>query len=302
MKVLVAHTLPPAATPERRIQWEFDLGEAAEAVGSALSGAVIRGVRGLPGEFAQLVAAHRPEVVFNLCEAPLGRPELEADAAASWEALGVPFTGARSATIELCRVKDRVNAVLAAAAIPVPAGGTFPCVVKPAEEDGSAWIGRNSICRDPAELGLALGRLPARALVEAFIPGREFAVSAWGADQPEHFSIGETVFANGLELITYDAKWVPESADFRDSPISYSTEIAPALRDALVKTTILVWSAVRGHGYMRVDARLDERGIPHVLDVNPNPALGRSGGIRDAARAAGWSWERFVAAQVGWAR
>jgi D-alanine-D-alanine ligase len=302
VKVLVAHTLPPEAAPERRIPWEFDLGESAEAVGSALPGAVICGIRGLPGEYARLVDVHRPDAVFNLCEAPLGRPELEAEAAAAWEALGVPFTGARSATIELCRVKDRVNAVLASAAVPVPASGTFPCVVKPAEEDGSAWIGRHSICRDQGELALALGRLPGRALVEAFIPGREFAVSAWGSGRPEHFSIGETVFANGLELITYDAKWVPESPDFRDSPVSYSTEIAPGLRDALGETAARVWSAVRGHGYMRVDVRLDESGIPHVLDVNPNPALGRSGGIRDAARAAGWSWERFVAAQVGWAR
>jgi D-alanine-D-alanine ligase-like ATP-grasp enzyme len=52
---------------------------------------------------------------------------------------------------------------------------------------------------------------------------------------------------------------------------------------------------------MRVDARLDESGVPHVLDVNPNPALGRSGGIRDAALAAGWTWERFVRAQLDWA-
>ncbi len=302
MRVLVAHTLPPEAAPERRIQWEFDLGEAAEAVASALPGAVIQAIFGHPGDYAELVDLHRPDVVFNLCEAPLGRSALEAEAAASWEALGVPFTGARSATIELCRVKDRVNSVLAAAAIPVPASGTFPCVVKPAEEDGSAWIGRNSICRDPGELSEALGRLPGRALVEAFIPGREFAVSAWGADRPEHFSIGETVFANGLELITYDAKWAPDSSDFRDSPISYATEIAQDLRATLLETALLAWSAVRGHGYMRVDARLDKSGVPHVLDVNPNPALGRSGGIRDAALAVGWSWERFVAAQVGWAR
>jgi D-alanine-D-alanine ligase len=239
--------------------------------------------------------------VFNLCEAPLGRPELEEHAAQLWASLGVPFTGARGATLALCRVKDRVNARLAAEGVPVPASGTFPCVVKPAEEDGSAWIHRDSVCRDEEELRRAVGRIPARPLVEAFIPGREFAVSVWGGDRAEHFSIGETVFANGLELITYEAKWAPQSSDYRDSPVSYATGIDDGLRAALVGTAARVWSAVRARGYLRVDARLDGSGVPHVLDVNPNPALGRSGGIRDAAAAAGWGWERFVRAQVGWA-
>ena len=301
MKVLVAHTLPPATGAGSRIPGEFDLHEAAAAVGSALPGAVTRAGEGREEEFAELVREHRPDVVFNLCEAPLGRPELEAHAAALWQSLGVRFTGARSPTLALCRVKDRVNALLAAAGIPVPGSGSFPCMVKPAEEDGSAWIFRGSICRDPEELRLAIGRVPARALVEAFIPGREFAVSVWGGDRAEHVSIGETVFANGLELVTYEAKWLPESSDYRDSPISYSTGIDPELRGALTETAARVWSAVGARGYMRVDARLDESGVPRVLDVNPNPALGQSGGIRDAAIAAGWPWERFVRAQVDWA-
>jgi len=137
--------------------------------------------------------------------------------------------------------------------------------------------------------------------VEEFIPGREFAVSAWGRDSAEHVAIGETVFANGLELVTYEAKWIPESSDYRDSPVSYSTAIDAGLRRELVETARRVWSAVGGRGYMRVDARLDNSGVARVLDVNPNPALARSGGIRAASGAAGWAWERFVRAQVDWA-
>jgi D-alanine-D-alanine ligase len=183
MKVLVAHTLAPEAGAAGRIPGEFDLCEAAETVASALPGAVTRGIEGRDEEFAGLVREHAPDVVFNLCEAPLGRPDLEAHAADLWRSLGVRFTGTGGRALALCRVKDRVNAVLAAAGVPVPGKGTFPCLVKPAEEDGSAWIGRDSVCRDEGELRLALGRMPGRALVEAFIPGREFAVSAWGGDR-----------------------------------------------------------------------------------------------------------------------
>ncbi len=56
-------------------------------------------VAGVRGEVAELLATltfHRPDVVFNLCEAPLGRPGLEAHAAALLEWLKIPFTGARS--------------------------------------------------------------------------------------------------------------------------------------------------------------------------------------------------------------
>lgn len=301
MRVIVAHTLPPARGAAGRIPGEFDLNEAAGEVAAALPGAATRGIEGRDEEFARLVAEHRPDVVFNLCEAPLGRPDLEPRAAELWRLLGVRCTGACASTLELCRVKDRVKAVLASAGIPVPAAGSFPCVVKPAEEDGSAWIGRDSVCRDEEQLRLAVGRMPGRALVEEFIPGREFAVSAWGRDGAEHLAIGETVFANGLELVTYEAKWIPESSDYRDSPVSYSTAIDAGLRRELVETARRVWSAVGGRGYMRVDARLDHSGVARVLDVNPNPALARSGGIRAAAGAAGWAWERFVRAQVDWA-
>jgi D-alanine-D-alanine ligase len=301
MKVLVVHTDPPVSGRPGRLRDEFDLGEAAHAVVSALPGSVARGIAGWDEELRAVIAEHRPDVVFNLCEAPLGRPDLEAHAAAQLEALGVRFTGARGPTLELCRVKDRVNAVLSAAGIPVPGMGIFPCVVKPAEEDGSAWIWRDSLCRNPRELNIALCRMPSRALVEEFIPGREFAVSIWGGDEPACFSIGETLFGNGLQLITYDAKWLPESSDYHDSPVSYATEIANDLRMALASNASRVWSAVGARGYLRVDQRLDASGLPRVLDVNPNPALGSSGGIRSAAAAAGGGWDRFVRSQVEWA-
>jgi len=301
MKVVVAHTLAPSSPPDGRIPDEFDLGDACEAVISVVPGAIAQGIEGHDDEFANLVREHRPGVVFNLCEAPLGRPDREAHAASRWQSLGVRFTGARGATLELCRVKDRVNALLSACGIASPGRGSFPCLVKPAEEDGSAWIRRDSVCRGKEELKLALARVPTRALVEEFIPGREFAVSVWGGGQPEYFSVGETVFTNGLELITYDAKWMPGSADYIESPVSYATEVSAELRGTLEETAGSVWRAVGAHGYLRVDVRLNDAGVPYVLDVNPNPALGGSGGIRAAAEAVGWSWERFVTAQINWA-
>jgi D-alanine-D-alanine ligase len=301
MKVLVLHTLPPHSAASGRTVGEFDLNAAAANVAGVLPGSVIAGVRGEVREVMELLELHQPDVVFNACEAPLGRTDREAQVAALLELLGVRFTGCGSETLALCRRKDRTNAVLDAAGVPVPRAGVFPCIVKPADEDGSAGIFADSICESPEALARARARMAGRAIVQEFLRGREFAVALWGRDTPEYFSIGETRFLNGLRLITYAAKWDLESRDFADSPMDYNLPLDPSLRDALVAAASGAWRAVEARGYIRVDIRLDRAETPFVLDVNPNPELGPGVGICRAVQEAGWTWERFVRQQVEWA-
>ncbi len=301
MKVLVLHTLPPDTAAHGRTVGEFDLDAAACNVAGALPGAVVAGVHGEVREVMALVELHQPDVVFNVCEAPLGRIDREAQIAALLELLGVPFTGCGSETLALCRRKDRAGAVLAAAGVPVPRSGVFPCIVKPAGEDGSAGISADSVCASPEALTRARARLAGPVIIQEFLSGREFAIALWGRDWPEFYSIGETRFLNGLRLITYAAKWDLESRDFADSPLDYNMPLDPPLRDALLAAARGAWCAVEASGYIRVDIRLDEAGVPYVLDVNPNPELGPGVGICRAVQEAGWTWERFVRQQVEWA-
>lgn len=301
-KVLVIHTLPPMELAAGRITGEFDLHAVARGIAACLPGeAAIAGVRGTPAEMLELLDRHRPEVVFNACEAPLGRPELEAHVAALLEWAGIRFTGARSETLALCRRKDRTRAVLAAHGVPVPPTDGFPCIVKPMDDDGSAGMDPASICRNAAELAVARRRLPGRVLVERFLPGREFAVALWGRTEPDHASIGETIFYDGLQLITYAAKWDRDHPDFDNAVIQYDHPRAPALEAAVLETARAAWRAVEGHGYLRIDIRLDEAGEPFVLDVNPNPEVGPWAGMCRAVQEAGWRWEDFIRRQVEWA-
>jgi D-alanine-D-alanine ligase len=301
MKVLVVHTLPAEAVPPGRDAGEFDLSEAAQNIASVLPHAVVAGVRGTAAEVLDLLAAHRPDVVFNACEAPLGRPDLEPNIAALMELLGIRFTGSSSATLSLCRRKDRTHAVLAAMGVPVPRRNIFPCIVKPAGEDGSAGIHAGSICEDAAGLAAARAQLAGPVVIEEYLPGREFVVALWGRTSPDHVSIAETLFRNGLRLNTYASKWDIESEDFANSPICYDLELKPALREAVVAAARGAWAAVEARGYMRVDLRLNDAGAPFVLDVNPNPELGPGVGICRAVQEVGWSWERFVRQQIEWA-
>jgi len=306
MRVLVLHTVPPEVTGPDRTADEFDLGEAAANVSSALPEAPVCSVRGEAREILDLLDLHQPEVVFNLCEAPLGRPDLEPHAAALLEWLGVRFTGCGSETLALCRRKNLVNSVLQLAGVAVPATvdpsrPVFPCIVKPAAEDGSAGLDLHSVCDGPQDLAQAMARLGSDALVQEFLPGREFAVSLWGRSQPDHVSIGETVFQHGLRLITYRAKWRVESAEFADTPLFYDSEITPALREAIIRLASGAWRAVGARHAIRVDVRLDAGGTPRVLDVNPNPEIGPGVGICRAVQEAGWLWRDFIRTLVDWA-
>jgi D-alanine-D-alanine ligase len=296
------HTLPPDACGERRRPEEFALHDAAEHVASVLEHAVVAAVRGEPAEIFRLVEEQRPDVIFNLCEAPLGRPGLEAHAAALFEWMGVTFTGSGSETLALCRDKPRINALLAAHGVAVPRDGVFPAIVKPADEDGSAGIDADSVCEDADAVERVRARWPGRVLVQEFAPGREFAVALWGGKTPEHVSIGETLFRNGFKLNTYSSKWDTDSRDYADSPLDYTTDIDASLRKSLVAAARGAWHAAGIFGYVRVDIRCNAHGVPLVLDVNPNPAIGQGIGICRAVEEAGWTWESFVRRQVEWAR
>ena len=53
-----------------------------------------------------------------------------------------------------------------------------------------------------------------------------------------------------------------------------------------------------GEGYSRVDVRLSQRGVPYVIDVNPNPDLSPDAGLARQASVAGWSYQDLIATIV----
>ena len=300
VKLLVLYTTAPEAQSER-VPIEFSVTAAAECVASSIPGSAIQGIAGEMREVVAAIERHQPDLIFNCCEAPLGRPDREPHVAALFEWLGVPFTGSGSECLALCRRKDRVNALLAAAGIAVPRrGGGFPCIVKPADEDGSYGIWTGSICENNTEVERARSYLNGRVLVEEFLPGREFPVSLWGATTPEYLSLAETQFQGGMRLRTYFAKW-HGGFEHRNTLVVYESVIEPSLRKAIGDIARAAWETVEARGYLRVDIRLDADGGPCVLDVNPNPEIAPGCGLHQAVVEAGWEWPRFIQKQIEWA-
>ena len=128
-------------------QWELCIADDCStdpAVHAVLDDAVLVGVRGEAHEVLAALHDHRPDVVFNLCEAPLGSPRLEPHAAALLEWLGVRHTGSGSETLALARPIGRMVSPLSLQPrVPIEGrfiyGGVADRLVNPRDQVMRLW-------------------------------------------------------------------------------------------------------------------------------------------------------------------
>ncbi len=187
-----------------------------------------------------------------------------------------------------------------------------PWILKPAYEDASLGLDGDAVCAT-REAALAratelLRRFPGQPLVvERYLPGRELNVSLLAAprrdqrdqrdprDQPHPpmvLPVAEIEFEDyppGMpRIVGYEAKWQPESFAYTHTVRRFPREAAeaPLLAEAR-RLALAAWHACGLSGYGRVDLRLDEHGVPHVLEVNANPCLAADAGFMAAAEEAG---------------
>lgn len=247
------------------------------------------------------------DVVFNLCEGVGGDSANEVRVAGMIELLGLPMTGCTAETLGLARRKDRVNAILRDAGVPVPDWACvnvdrrklywdkFPAIVKPAAEDASIGITQQSVARNRRELAKAIDAAEGfnQVLVQRFIEGREFNVGIVGNVL---LPINEIDFtdmpADAWAMLSYAAKWDVGSAEDLGSQPMCPAEITDEQRDQLYDLGLEAWRVVEGRGYGRVDFRMDAEGNFYVLEVNPNPDLGA--GLKHMAQAHGWEFPQLI--------
>jgi D-alanine-D-alanine ligase len=151
------------------------------------------------------------------------------------------------------------------------------------------------------------------ALVEEFIDGREITVAllADSAGAFDVLPVSDIVFGAlppGVPaIVTYDAKWVPESADYKATPARCPADLDADLAKRIGQVAVAAAHAVGLRDYGRVDLRLRaaDQAI-FVLEVNANPDLSTGAGFMRAAAAGGLTAaatvERILACAVTRAR
>jgi len=134
------------------------------------------------------------------------------------------------------------------------------------------------------------------ALVDEFLPGREFTVGLLGNGPPRVLPVTEINFAavppGYPRIYTYRFKKAWDEARFYRCPAPLDSELSGRISD----TARRAFTALGCLDVARIDLRLDRGGTPRCIDVNPLPGMAPgfsdlprqadAAGLADAAKAA----------------
>lgn len=263
------------------------------------------------GRAVAVLEALDTDVVFNLFEGFCGQPETEALVPEILEKQGISVTGCRAETLRLGLDKSAVKVRLKAAKIPTPDYQImrpellhtfklwFPCIVKPCGEDASHGISTESVVTDFLALSERVRKVfntyQGDVLVERFVSGREF--NATVLSDSRVLPVSEIVYTSSNKkpkLLTYAAKWEPDSAEYRNSQVVCPADLGRADRELIAGTALRAWKSTGCTGCARIDMRMDEAGNLYVLEINPNPDISPDAGAARQAAAAGLSYPDFI--------
>ena len=283
--------------------------EAVEAVLTADGHEPLRIPVNPDGRWVERVRRAKPDLAFNLCEGIDGIAALESSVIASLELLGIPYTGSGSWTTSICLRKHVVNTMLLDENLPVPRFGVarvgepipavgFPAICKPAAEDASLGVEQRSVVKSSRALASRVAAMHAEwseVLVQRFIAGREVNVGILG-DQV--LPIAEIDFSSMPDaywnIVSYRSKWKTGSDEDLGSVPHCPADLPDTLVAELQRIALAAWRVVGGHGYGRVDMRIDDHGRPWILEVNANPDFAPDAGLARMARTAGIDYASMV--------
>jgi len=264
--------------------------------------------------FFRRIKEERIDVLINLCEGFLGQSKFEANVAAVYEMLGIPFTGNNSRALALCQDKFKTKAVLRAFGLPTARGRlmtsaaqsrdlSFPLIVKPNAEDASLGIRADSVVYDLETLEIKINQIlqvyKQPALVEEYIEGREFNVAILEREGVgvEALPVSEIDFSSMPEgvprICSYEAKWYEDHELYRSTPPICPAPIDDELRQKIERLALAAFRITGCRDYGRVDLRLGADGQLFVLEVNPNPDISLNAGYARALKAAGIAYHEF---------
>lgn len=311
MRVLVLHSdVADDAPPD-----EQDTLATAEAVSSALRarGHAPATLAFSPDGLNRALRESGAEVVFNLVESVLGQGDLSGVAAAMLARLRIPYTGASAAALACAADKCFAKRLFVSAGLPTPEWAEPPrwtnisndalYIVKSIDEDASIGLDDGAVVpgRDVrARAAACAARYGGRWFAETYCPGREFNISLIDTDHETWvLPIAETGFDGWSperpKIVGYAAKWDDDSPDCTGTPRSFGMEGgAPILAARLRELALSAWRVMSLRGYARVDIRLDSKGAPMILELNPNPCLEPSAGFAAAAAEAGIEYPDLI--------
>ncbi len=261
----------------------------------------------------------KPDIVFNIAEGFYGVSR-EAQIPSMLEMLNIPYTGSDTLTLATCLDKARTKEILSYHKIPnskfvvasniseaEKAGLEFPLMVKPCWEGSSKGIFSSSFVKDKNELEREINRVVNEydqpALIEEFLPGREFTVAVLGnGNTAEALPIVEINFSEFPEdfvpIYSYEAKWILDTKENPLDVFSCPAKVAPELERKIKENVLRAYNVLRCRDWSRIDVRLDKNGEPNIIEINPLPGIlpnpEENSCFPKAARTAGLNYTEMI--------
>jgi D-alanine-D-alanine ligase len=249
------------------------------------------------------------DLVFNISEGIEGRGR-EAQVPAILELLGIPYTGSDTLTMAVSLDKGMSKKVFRSERVPTPDWFIapsvaevdnweveFPLFVKPIHEGTAKGVTTQSLVTDMRSLRRQVSRVLRTyrqpALVEEFLPGREFTTGVLGNGECGVLGTMEVIVADPSEDHIYTGT---SKAEFEEK-VRYKRgrEIEPALRRKVEAVALAAHRALECRDFSRVDIRCDAQGRPCCLEVNPLAGLNpRTSDLAFIARFEGMSYEELI--------
>ena len=253
----------------------------------------------------QALRKFKPHICFNMAEG-LGGDAREAQIPALLELLRIPYTGSRVQTNAISLDKTLTKRIWRDRRLPVAPFQefilgeeslrpdlSFPLFVKPAREGTGMGVDANAVVSDEAELRervhWVIDRYAQPALVETFLPGREFTVGVLGrrdaaayGRHPEWYekdgfhrfpvleldstrAVTPNIYSQEAKAISVGGKGAPEYL----CPANIDAEFGHRLQHLALRAHILLGAL----DVSRTDIRLDPEGNPRLLEINTLPGL-----------------------------
>jgi D-alanine-D-alanine ligase len=267
---------------------EFDSAKTIAALERTLGGLgyrVERVGRGL-ALAAQLAAGQRWDLVFNFAEGVQGRSR-EAQVPALLEMYGIPYTFSDPLVCALTLDKAMTKRVIQSAGLHTPRFCVVrsseeikavdlprPLFAKPLAEGTGKGVDEHSRIESAEDLGKVCLRLLERyrqpVLVEEYLPGREFTTALLGTGR-DAAVVGTMEIAIRKDAPTSDYSY--QMKEYCDQWVDYSPMPKGALRDEVEELALRSFQVLECRDTARVDIRLDVRGRPAFMEINPLPGL-----------------------------
>ena len=266
---------------------EFDSIETIDALAGALAELGCEPIRVGRGQVlaGRLAAGERYDIVFSIAEGVKGRSR-EAQVPALCELFDQPYLFSDPLTLAVSLDKAVAKRLVRDAGVPTPAFAVaersaseikdwsdFPAFVKPLAEGTGKGCEAASLVRSQYELKDAVARTLARhrqpALIERFLPGREFTVGIAGnGEDARVLGVCEIVLRPNAEANVYSL----HNKELCEELVTYAPA-ADAEAALAVERALVAYRALQCRDAARIDFRSDDRGDPYFLEANPLAGL-----------------------------